>query len=488
MTEYDRLADRLRRLFAARAEQPMPGSLGERLHRVGAGDAGRSVWRARWMQFAVTAAIVAMMATAVSVGHFALSGPGRGPSPSPPAVTTPATSPSVPSPSAAPQRVAPSGAMACSQRLVFTDRQHGWLAEPTGSATTAIFATSDGGTSWTRQLSLASLTVQLDFVSASDGWVLAQTTASGASTTQPFLRTTDGGATWVRASLPGQPLACVDFVTGTVGFALTQTGRLERTADGGSTWTGVDVGAGMSAALLCFESSDQGWAVAGSSQGGAEGIYLTDDGGESWQLQYSASWLRGSGIGCSGPTVWVRVFLGAGAGSTFWEYVRTTDGGGHWTPPASPTPTGQRFLDMGGPFQVVDPSTVEIAGGSGAGGGALFETVPNNQPGTPSASLHPTSLSGTGGVGALSFINPQVGWVLVGGPEVTNGTTSDREPARDFLAADRRRGNHQAILTGGCGSFIDDVYSTGDGGRTWRRLADFTYTISTSLCTGSAAP
>lgn len=491
MAGHDTLDDRLRRLFAARARQPMPDSLGERLSRVGAGDARLSVWHARWMQFAVTAAVVAIVATAVSLGHLALSERGRGASSSPPAVTNPTTSPSTPSatpPSSAtatPQSGSQSEAAACPRGLVFMDQQHGWLVEPTGSETTAVFATSNGGTTWRSQLSLASLTVQLDFVNASDGWVLGQATSSGSGATQRFLRTTDGGATWVSVTPPDQPLACVDFVSSTLGYAVTQSGLLLSTADGGSTWTTVRVGDGIATATLCFESRDQGWVVAGSSQSGGEGIYLTEDGGGSWRRQYSAPWLRGDGIGCSGPTVWVKVALGAGAGSSFYEYVRTTDGGAHWTPAPSPTPLGQEFVDMGGPFQVVDAATVEIAG-HGING-PLFETAANNQPGSPSAISVPSGLSSLAGVDGLSFINAQDGWILLGGPEVTTGTSSDRQPTPLRLAVDRPGGDHPAFLAGGCGPFIDYVYVTTDGGHSWHPLAHLTYTIPISLCTGPTA-
>ena len=79
----------------------------------------------------------------------------------------------------------------------FVDGQHGWIAgfAETGEAP-VVLATTDGGASWQSVASPGSLTgdfiVTLEFVSALEGW------ASG----EALYHTTDGGVTWTR-QVPG---------------------------------------------------------------------------------------------------------------------------------------------------------------------------------------------------------------------------------------------------------------------------------------------
>jgi photosystem II stability/assembly factor-like uncharacterized protein len=69
--------------------------------------------------------------------------------------------------------------------VAFLDGQHGWVTDGT-----ALFATGDGGRSWTRQprSSVFKHVTQLDFVSDAQGWAIS----SGGV----LLYTTDGGRTW----------------------------------------------------------------------------------------------------------------------------------------------------------------------------------------------------------------------------------------------------------------------------------------------------
>lgn len=94
----------------------------------------------------------------------------------------------------------------------FIDSHHGWLwtRQPRDTGSTApvqgsLLATSDGGQTWTplhlgsalsAHLQAGEGVISIDFVSASDGWMLVQS-ALGAQ----LLRTTDGGHSWT--DLPG---------------------------------------------------------------------------------------------------------------------------------------------------------------------------------------------------------------------------------------------------------------------------------------------
>jgi len=394
----------------------------------------------------------------------------------------PSTSTVMPTASPTAQGAAGWAAELCSRSLVFIDDQHGWLAEPTGAASSVVYVTDDGGVTWQRQLTVPYLIDELDFVNASDGWAVGMISTAPSATAQGFLRTTDGGVTWSPAGLPDGPLPCVDFVGNEAGFAVTEAGALLATIDGGMSWAPVSAGPGIYVDSACFEGTTLGWVVAGQPQGGGLGIYRTQDGGGHWDLQYSASWLTGAPVGCNGGTVWVGVHLGAGAGSNFNEYVRTADGGAHWIPPPSPAPLGEDFADAPGPFQVVNPATVKIATGSDFGSPGL-ETAVDSQTGAPFAIPMPSDLGGAGFVEALSFVDPLHGWVLVGGPEMIDGSAATSQGGVPLLAAERPGVDRHAILTGGGGPFVDYVFSTTDGGHSWRQLARFTYTIPTPTAT-----
>jgi len=77
----------------------------------------------------------------------------------------------------------------------FIDVHHGWTTDGR-----FLYATSDSGQTWTTiapDVSFAHL-FQLDFVSATTGWVIIGPYAGGSE----LLKTTDGGHTWVSADIP----------------------------------------------------------------------------------------------------------------------------------------------------------------------------------------------------------------------------------------------------------------------------------------------
>jgi photosystem II stability/assembly factor-like uncharacterized protein len=81
-------------------------------------------------------------------------------------------------------------------------------------------------------------------------------------------------------------------------------------------------------------------------------------------------------------------------------------------------------------------------------------------------------------VEGLSFADPQHGWILLGGPQVTARTSDDRAPAADILDAALPSGRGYAWLAGGGGPWVG-LFSTSDGGQSWKQLASFTYTLPT---------
>jgi photosystem II stability/assembly factor-like uncharacterized protein len=135
--------------------------------------------------------------------------------------------------------------------VVFEDAEHGWVAassQPSGSvyATVIVYRTDDAGSSWQpTQVTQPSpeLTdsvgapAYLDFISASDGWLMLQLTSSSAFSIGQLFVTRDAGATWSRETIPiGGEISFIDDHDGwTAGGPAGD--QLFVTHDGGRTWS-----------------------------------------------------------------------------------------------------------------------------------------------------------------------------------------------------------------------------------------------------------
>lgn len=126
----------------------------------------------------------------------------------------------------------------------------------------------------------------IDFVSSSTGWVVA----SFGSGDFALLHTDNGGLSWTR-QLSGHDqdhVPYLHFFDPAVGlFALTgMAPRLQRTADGGKTWTDMAVPkAGGTAISWSFVDSRYGWVVINEPTADnplAASLFRTEDGARSW--------------------------------------------------------------------------------------------------------------------------------------------------------------------------------------------------------------
>ena len=199
--------------------------------------------------------------------------------------------------------------------LSFADDVHGWAVGEFGT----IVATSDGGATWTGQISKT--TVRLRGVSFSDtahGWVVGD----GGYVS----RTDDGGVTWTTPdSGVTQNLYDVSFTDATHGWAVGLNGCIIATSDGGVTWGAQISGTTQHLLGVVFASSSRGWAV-----GAAGTILSTTDGGLTWNAQ------------ASGVTEWLDdvEFVSSSVGwavGNAGTIVGTTNGGATWTPQVSGT-------------------------------------------------------------------------------------------------------------------------------------------------------
>lgn len=208
---------------------------------------------------------------------------------SPPFAATPTVSPSAPSssppftPELTPSTAQPLTVSAL-QRL---NGRVGFIAARTGTGV-RLEKTSDNGATWERLSVPADYLVGLRFVDEQVGWV-----AGVAGDRDVVLRTQDGGRSWqtvltVDTGFNGaNPVGAIQAVDGLRAWALTLEPAscptqcrydLQRTTDGGKTWTLLE----RNVTAMRFASANRGWVALGDAY--AQGIALqqTSDGGATW--------------------------------------------------------------------------------------------------------------------------------------------------------------------------------------------------------------
>ncbi|MDX6385468.1 MAG: hypothetical protein QOK48_3041 [Blastocatellia bacterium] len=161
-------------------------------------------------------------------------------------------------------------------RAVFADANRGWIFGETG----VVFATGDGGDSWTRQSSPTKhLLLGGVFVDQAHGWLV------GAGAT--ILQTSDGGTNWRTGNVhdgAGTRFSSASFVGHSLGWAVGAAGRIFATTDGGRTWFEQKSNVDVDLFDVKFIDASDGWAV------GSQGTLLqTRDSGLHWSINPSGT-------------------------------------------------------------------------------------------------------------------------------------------------------------------------------------------------------
>lgn len=219
-----------------------------------------------------------------------------------------------------------------SSSIFFIDSLTGWIAGNGGN----ILRTTDGGQKW-KPLNTESKASLLDifFVNERVGWAVGEISGriNVIPGTPPILiqdrygtveKTSDGGLTWTTlrvpllrdATVPGfvyYTFVKVQFVSELHGFVLMNRGYICRTRDGGLTWSVHEVDTTAFHYSMTFISQEIGYIATN------KGIYKTIDSGSSWQ---KVSDLPGTSVTFRNET---NGWLG---GSYLW---RTTNGGMEWS-------------------------------------------------------------------------------------------------------------------------------------------------------------
>jgi photosystem II stability/assembly factor-like uncharacterized protein len=227
--------------------------------------------------------------------------------------------------------------------MSFLDARHGFVYE--GGGPTRLFRTSDGGRTWQRISRADNMPWQIAFVNREVGFRGAFLGLQGPYVGPPFVdleRTTDGGRTWSPYDVGGWDRV-VELPIGVFGgrVVLAQNGpypvsglNLQAAtvwvSDGHDAWAGRPVPFGQrDPPVMWFSAaSARAWAIAT-----ARDVYLTADAGAHWRHVVLGGLPRDAGIGqidfTSPRQGWAVIW-----GIRPWEgtLFRTTDGGLRWTP------------------------------------------------------------------------------------------------------------------------------------------------------------
>ncbi len=179
----------------------------------------------------------------------------------------------------------------------------GWASATTGWVTGCVCAaqntvllsrTQDGGVSWQPQsLPLPSLQAVITtqppvFFSATEG-LLPVTFFNGGDTILAVYATHDGGATWSHSTLLSAAGSAWDFLTMQQGWVIGANGStVGETSDGGQHWLLINPSANFrNISQLDFVSAQEGWAISAATPA-APVLLKTMDGGQTW-VQVSSS-------------------------------------------------------------------------------------------------------------------------------------------------------------------------------------------------------
>ena len=264
--------------------------------------------------------------------------------------------------------------------------------------TTRVFATTDGGQTWTESASIRAdgYTSQLSFTDSRHGWLLWNEGAAMGRNPVRVYRTTDGGAHW---SLTAQPPS----------------------VNSSNSAAGIPIGCDKTG--ITFASAAAGWMTSGCAAGLSGELLVSRDGGVTWgtqQLPVPASLCGGTDCVLTGPeftdgTGFVTVAAYSGATTL----LVTRDLGQTWLP--VPLPAGYEYGKFPYPrIKFFDPEHgVLVSAGSQGTIGTVFYTTSD---GGQTWAAVPQGVHFTQNGAAIDFVSPLAGFAWVPGGD-TQGSS-----------------------------------------------------------------
>ncbi len=233
--------------------------------------------------------------------------------------------------------------------VAFADLQHGWIVGRSG----VILHTDDGGTTWRAQASGTDHHLfSVEALDALVGWAVGDWGT--------LRHTRDGGATWNAASFE-RDLILNDqaWADARHGWVVGEAGAIFATRDGGATWTEQPTGIAKTLFGVFFADRLTGWSV------GLDGLILqTRDGGATWLVQHGNPTVGaldqvGFRESAENPTLYDvalnghtgyavgdagSVFISADGGESWQRAVTPTAASLHWIRAVSVAPAGAGML------------------------------------------------------------------------------------------------------------------------------------------------
>ena len=193
------------------------------------------------------------------------------------------------------QSLAPSGIAAaqCKERLVFSDGLHGFLNGWDPNAPPVVYRTADGGKTWSASRPLADppgfvtkgagITLRPGTVRTFGGLALVEAVGITEDQQQQehhyVFASTDGGATWTYRAVAPDPQSAVVFVAADRWLQIAPPDASRETTDGGASWhpyTTTYQQAAPIAPAIVFGDAQTGYATVRGA------IQRTVDGGAHW--------------------------------------------------------------------------------------------------------------------------------------------------------------------------------------------------------------
>lgn len=321
-------------------------------------------------------------------------------------------------------RVTPGMAEKSSMTAIdFLTRQVGWAA---GSG--QIWKTIDGGDQWSRAFEMGSTGFHgIQFLGSENGWVWSNHTV---------VRTSNGGRTWSRVYHGKKTIITLSMATAYIGYAVlgnnSQTNTLYVTHNAGRQWNSMTIP--FKPLSVAFLNPRQGWAVS------AHKVWKTMDGGKTWTASdtFASPLPMAARIRLAGTNaVWVMLVGGSGMSQTSYTVLSHSVGQG-WTvragkstagagpaPDANSTAPGAPGLAPG-PLFAVSKQRAFLAGAvpaAGFGTTSIWSTSTQGSGWTQHAPVY--GLNGIPGPRSLSFVTPEVGWLVSGSGNTTVFQTVD---------------------------------------------------------------